>query len=199
LKFFRQGTNMQNNNIDEGLFFADRHSKKLWGKTKDEALDKAQEFMSTYKDYKPKASKVQTDKLGRFFVEISYQKREQGDEETLGNKASKGIAKGKELFGKAREVVKKVSDSMPRQGTLSGSTGFELGQKQASFVKAHPDVKFGAKYKNRDGSWSVDYSAKPTQTTQVKKADPKDRINNIQRALNKLSDKQLQSIEDIIK
>jgi len=107
--------------------------------------------------------------------------------------AKETITKGAD---KARAVVKKVSDSIPRQGTLTGATGFILGQDQAKFVKAHPDVVFGRKERNQDGTWSISYSAlknSPEKTTS------QDRINNIQKALTKLSDDKLKKIEDFIK
>ena len=175
------------NNIYEGLFFADRNTKKIYGKSKEIIGTKISELKDQYKDYNPKFSNIKTDSLGRFFVEFSYQKNEKGKEEIIGNKI-------KQSYNKGKEVVTKISNAIPRQGELIAPSELSLTRKQNAFKKDHPDVKFGNKEETESG-WKIKYAAKPIQ----KQVSSQDRINNIQRALSKLSDDQLKHIEDFIK
>ena len=175
--------------IDEGLLRPDRHSKKIYGDDIESLQKKIEGYLERDKQYSPKASNVKKDSVGRFYVEYSYNTNDDAHKETVFSKVARGL-------NKAKEVVKKVSDSIPRQGTLTAATGFLLGQEQARFVKAHPDVVFSRKVKNQDGSWSITYSALKNS---LEKSTSQDRINNIQRALSKLSDDKLKKIEDFIK
>lgn len=183
--------------IDEGLFSADRHEIKIYAPSKEELLSKIKTNQEKFVDHEPKVSNIKTDKLGRFFVNFSYGVNEKGNKETIWAKVGRGIDKTKEVINKGKNVANKVLDKMPRQSTLTALTGFRLGQEQAKVMKDHPDAVFGTKYKNSDGSWSIDYSAKKKIEPNIQSSQ--DSINNIQKVLNKLSNDKLKKIEDIIK
>lgn len=189
---------MLKNSLDEGFWKADRIEVTLRGEndSKDsqdpEYKHSIHKLISQYKDkYKnhdPKVSNVKVDKRG-FYVKFSYTKNEEEHKEDVWSKIGRGV-------NKAKEVVTKISEKIPRQGTLTANTAFKLGQEQAKFLKSHPDVVFDKKYKNRDGSWSIRYTALKRSPENIANND---RINNIQRALKKLSSDKLNKIETIIK
>jgi hypothetical protein len=184
------------NKLDEGLWSADRIDTVLRGENdiknpqdpdyKHSIYRSIKDYTEKYKNHDPKVSNVKVDRRG-FHAKFSYTKNQKENKEDIWSKLGRGI-------NKTKEVITKISDSIPRQGTLTASTGLKLGQEQAKFLKDHPDVVFGDKFKNRDGSWTIKYNAKPS-----KNKSSQDRINNIQKALNKLSDDKLNSIESIIK
>lgn len=190
------------NNLDEGLFSADRNKIRVTGDTKEELQAKIENYNKKFADYAPKVSNVKTDRTGRFFVDYSYQVNDKSNTETLAGKLNRGISKTKEVLNKGKEVVGKVVDKLPLQTTLTAPTGFKLGQEQAKYVKEHPDATFGEKFKNDKGEWAVKVvssKAKAKSYNNPEVATSEDRINNIQRTLTKLSDSKLQKIEDIIK
>lgn len=163
--------------LDEGFWKADRIETKIFADSKEELLAKLEPLKNRDKNHDPKVSNVTRDRSGRFVVIYSYLKNENDNKEDIFSKIGRGI-------NKTKEVVKKVSDNIPRQGTLTDTSGFELGKKMASFSKDHPDVRYGKKIKNDKGDWEITYFAKPTQKT----SSTNDNINNIQKAINKLSD-----------
>jgi hypothetical protein len=175
--------------LSEGFFSADRKTKKIYGDDEQSLTTKIQGYLERDKNFEPKSSKIKKDSLGRFYVDYSFLLKDKDSKDGIFDKIGRGI-------NKATEVVKKVVDAIPRQGTLTAINGFKLGQERAKFVKDHPDVVFSKPYRTESGHMAVNYSAK---NPVAKKPTGEDRINNIQRALNTLSDQQLKSIEAIIK
>lgn len=175
------------NNIDEGLFKADRKEVKLFDETKEGLQKKISQYQAKYKDHQPKISNIKADGSGRFYVTFSFLENEEKNKEDIFSKIGRGISKGKEVVKKGVEVGKKIAASMPRQGSLSSESNFDLSRKMASFTKDHPDVKYGKKFKNDKGEWEVRYSAL-NKKSEPKNDTQKDTINNIQKAINKLSD-----------
>ena len=188
------------NNLEEGIFFADKVSKKIMASTEEEAFEKLNDFMAQNKNYKPKAStqKPQRDRSGRFFFEVTYNKKSAEDDKSLTGLAKKGLSKGK-------EIAKTVYNHLPVQDELKAEDKFKLGQAMAKFRAEHPDVKFGETKKNEDGTFSVPYqiskgSQNSPQTKDIRQQQTtsKNRISNIQKQLSKLSDDKLARIEKFI-
>lgn len=187
------------NNLDEGFFSVDKIKTKVLGRSQEEVDKNLQDFLNKNKEYNPKvlSKKPYRDKSDRFYYEVTYDKKASEDDKSLTGLIKKGSSIVKSTFDKAKEVAGKVSAAIPRKGTLTAKTGFELGQKQAKFTKEHPDVHYGKKYKNEDGSYSVDYFAKQGSQEKEQRTSAQ-RLNNIQKALGKLSDDKLKKIEDIV-
>ena len=158
---------MYQKNLDEGIFFSDKNSQKIVARSKEEVQAKIDEFNKKYADYNPKASAIRTDKIGRFYSDVTFNKHTDANDPSLIGRAkralgaTKPVVKGaveKGVEG-AKQVAKSVSDSIMVDDSV---TTKNLGATKAQLQGQYKMVKFGKQTKNTDGTWTMEFERSKT-------------------------------------
>lgn len=176
-------------NIDEGLFFADKKTKKIQGRTADEVKQKIDaEIKADDGKYKMKqVGGIKMIDTGRFVGQIQFQINDKDSRETLGSKIGGAV---KDVVQKYKELPKETMEYYPSQRAANKA----LKQKMQDDPNYKGKVELNPNQADPKKAWRLGGYGK----IQPKQTPSGDRISNIQKQLAKLSDDKLQKIQDII-
>lgn len=212
--------------LDEGILSADSITKTIGAKTEEEATEKLNDFLKTYKEFNPRPAnalgkitgkyKITADK-GKFYYTVVYDKVKEKEDSSikgLAKRAGKAIAKGYRMGTLADVKV----EGEARSEALAKSS---IEKQKAKILKQYPKAEFGEPKikKSNDGNFYYYFYYKRPRTkeeaekggsintpvevrskeTSSKISDKESKINNITKQLKALSDGNIANLEKWIK